>query len=69
MSLKIRRRLTGQKKMAMFWLGKILTFIAAVMGSFFVEADWNGKVVRQFNLGRRPYRVTRKILKDSGFIK
>lgn len=33
----------------------------------FVEGDWNGRIIKQFNLSKRPYRVYKKDFKDFWF--
>jgi len=36
-------------------------------GKYFVEGDWNDRIIRQFNLEKRPYRVYKKDFKGFWF--
>ncbi len=65
--LKNKTALDRTKKDGNVLVGKDTYIYCCSDGKFFVEADWNGKVVRQFNLGRRPYRVYKKDFKGFWF--
>ena len=65
--LKNKTALDQTKKDGNVLAGKDTYVYCCSDGKFFVEADWNGKVVRQFNLGKRSYRVYKKDFKGFWF--